>query len=79
MHDGYTEEEWRVQLDARKANCITEQDDERAARAPGNGLKQRGGAWRESGRRTEEIRWLAGLLACCFWDRRTGLPSALGD
>ena len=75
MHDGYGEE-WRVQLDARKANCITEQGDERAARAPGSGLKQRGGASRESGRRTEEIRWLACLL---LLDRRTGLPSALGD
>jgi hypothetical protein len=79
MHDGYREE-WKVQLDAKKANCIIEQGNERAARAPVSGLKQRGGASRESGRRTEEIRWLAGLLACLLvLDRRTGLPSALGD
>lgn len=42
MHDGrvYGGEEWRVQLDARKHNSITERGDERAARAPGSGLKQ---------------------------------------
>lgn len=62
MHAGIRWEEWGVQSDAGKANCITEQGDEMAARAPGSGLKQRGGASRESGRRTKEIRWLACLL-----------------
>ena len=42
----------------------------------GSGLRQGGGASRESGRRTEEIRWLACLL---MLDQQTGLPSALGD
>lgn len=68
----------RAQSDAGRTNSTTELGNKSAARAPGSGLEQRGGASRESGRRAEEIRWpLACLLVASGIDGQ-GYPARLG-